>query len=113
MTEPLDGLYKLPDFDLLMPFVVCKAQGGPFDDESFVAGWRCAEIDAALRVNGGCWQGHVKQTELPQVELIATRYRAYVRSTVEADATASDSAESPWCTVTITRWPPDRPTARQ
>jgi hypothetical protein len=86
-------------YELVMPFSVCKSQGGPYDDESFVAGWRLAEIDAALRMNGGCWQGHVYEPELKQVDLIAMRHGAHVSS-------EPTDAVTLWFTVTITRWPP-------
>jgi hypothetical protein len=36
--------------DLVMPFVVCKSNGGPFDDEAFVAGCNFSKIEAFLRI---------------------------------------------------------------
>jgi hypothetical protein len=27
-----------PDFELVMPFVACESEGGPYDDDAFVAG---------------------------------------------------------------------------
>lgn len=26
------------EYDLVMPFVVCQSQGGPYDDDAFVGG---------------------------------------------------------------------------
>jgi len=62
------------DFELLMPFVACQSQGGPYDDEAFTAGWRCAEVYLALQVASG-WHGPAKVTELPQLDLIAMRWQ--------------------------------------
>lgn len=31
-----------------MPFVVCKAQGGPYDDEAYLAGWEAKTIQIQL-----------------------------------------------------------------
>jgi len=47
MTDPLDQ----PDehaMELAVPFIVCQSQGGPYDDDAFVAGFQCGEIDRAL-----------------------------------------------------------------
>ena len=35
---------------LAVPFVVCTSAGGPFDDDAFVAGFQCGDIDRALKV---------------------------------------------------------------
>ncbi len=37
-------------YGLVMPFVACSSQGGPFDDESFVVGFQAGSIDKALAV---------------------------------------------------------------
>lgn len=47
MSDPLDQ--PEPDgYDLVVPFVICTSQGGPFDDDAFVAGYQCGEIDKTL-----------------------------------------------------------------
>jgi hypothetical protein len=33
---------------LVYPFIVCRSQGGPYDDQAFAAGWQCGRIDSAL-----------------------------------------------------------------
>ena len=38
------------DWDLVMPFVVCTSQGGPYDDQSFVAGYQLGRLDRDLAV---------------------------------------------------------------
>jgi hypothetical protein len=39
-----------PQYELLYPYTVCRSQGGPFDDEAFVAGVQLGQIDEALQV---------------------------------------------------------------
>jgi hypothetical protein len=49
VNDPLDQ----PEFDgyaLVLPFVACQSHGGPYDDESFVAGFRAGQVDRALAV---------------------------------------------------------------
>lgn len=49
---------KLPDpdqpeeeaFGLVVPFIVCKSEGGPYDDEAFVVGFQAGQIDKELAV---------------------------------------------------------------
>lgn len=41
--EPSDA-----EMSLVLPFVVCHSNGGPYDDISFTAGWWCGYIDTAL-----------------------------------------------------------------
>ena len=35
-------------YDLVMPFVVCRSRGGPYDDQAFTAGWWCGQADTTL-----------------------------------------------------------------
>lgn len=82
MAAPQSGDFD-SEYGLVMPFVVCKSQGGPFDDEPFVAGWRCGAVDCILfagqpharDVETGrvvfTFQAH--EAELPQLDLIAMR----------------------------------------
>lgn len=37
-------------YELVMPFVACRSQGGDFDDDSFVAGYQAGKIDMALTI---------------------------------------------------------------
>jgi hypothetical protein len=36
------------DFELAVPFVVCASQGGPFDDDAFVAGYEMGQLATEL-----------------------------------------------------------------
>lgn len=63
----------------MLPFVVCRSRGGPYDDESFVAGFQCGEIDRALSV---AYLVRAQQVRfptvyarlLPQLDLVAMRH---------------------------------------
>lgn len=46
-TDPLDQPED-DSYGLVYPFVVCQSQGGPYDDDSFVAGFALGRIDQAL-----------------------------------------------------------------
>lgn len=72
MTEPQEP----EDYSLTMPFLVCVSEGGPYDDESFAAGWSCAVINEALQHPGVAWSGTVPKALLPQLDLIAM-HRGY------------------------------------
>lgn len=60
---------------MLMPFVVCASQGGPFDDGSFVAGYQLGELDMALKIatqtGANQLSGFFPEATAPQLDLIA------------------------------------------
>lgn len=65
----------MTDSEMIMPFVLCASNGGPFDDMAFIVGWDCATLYAELRqchllraVPVPRW---VKGPILPQLDLIA------------------------------------------
>lgn len=79
------------EYGLVMPFVVCASNGGPYEDDSFVAGFALGLLDQKLsgmvevariaQAHGQDLVGRVQQHEvtvrtasLPQVDLIAMRY---------------------------------------
>ena len=47
MTFGTDGEHQ-HQFMLAMPFVACKSHGGPYDDESYVAGWEMGALAERL-----------------------------------------------------------------
>ncbi|MET7713715.1 hypothetical protein [Streptomyces sp. NPDC005407] len=64
--------------ELVMPFVIVQSQGGPFDDDAFVAGVTCGHLDHELMVAAalGGLPGvrYIDARLLPQVDLIAMRH---------------------------------------
>lgn len=72
MSESADS----QECGLVMPFVVCD-DDGPYEAESFVAGWECGSIEAALTLLaplGGVIQRWVKPALIPQLDLIAMKH---------------------------------------
>lgn len=66
------------EYEMLMPFIACKSQGGPFDDDAFIAGheigvlWirlAAVKVFEALPITAT-----VRRDLLPQVDLMAMHY---------------------------------------
>lgn len=84
--------------ELVMPFVVVRSAGGPFDDEAFCAGVEVGALGEYLRLGGPfSFTRPYKRSLIPQLDLVAMRHR-YV-------LTASDpvDGEDGWVSVTVTR----------
>lgn len=76
----------MADYGLVMPFVVCQSKGGPYDDESYVAGFEAGYLDGmmafedALRAQGfrvaaaGSSGQPFHAANAPQIDLIAMRH---------------------------------------
>ena len=65
-------------YGLVMPFVVTVSQGGPYDDNAFVAGWEAGWLDAMLlacRPLGATVERYVDSSLVPQLDLVAMRHR--------------------------------------
>ena len=60
------------DYSLVMPFIACRSQGGPYDDEAFVAGFHLGQIHAVLDRGITEEYSSVEATALvPQLDLLA------------------------------------------
>jgi hypothetical protein len=81
-------------FELVMPFVVCTSQGGPYDDLPFAAGYELGRIDATLAGNND-WRGTVRRESLPQLELIAMNHGRVIKN--------EDDDGNAWLLVRVTR----------
>lgn len=98
MTDPLDQ----PQDDgltLVMPFVVCMSNGGPYEDSAFTAGFQAGEIDHALKVAAVSQAATVAfpmvHADLaPQLDLIGMNRGFLVRVEATADG---------WCEATFER----------
>lgn len=62
-----------PTYGLVMPFEVCESQGGPWQDEAFVAGYEMGSIDADPALVGTRGR-YVHSGSVPQADLIAMRH---------------------------------------
>ncbi len=90
------------EYALVMPFVVVKSQGGPYDDDAFTAGWQASQIDrvlsAAVEIGASALAPiSVPPALLPQLDLIAMKH-GY-------QATSEPWAEAPehWALVTFSK----------
>lgn len=62
-------------YELLYPWVVCKSNGGPFDDDGFAAGFRCGGINAKLNTQiADKLVEEVDPRDLDQLDLIAMHH---------------------------------------
>jgi hypothetical protein len=70
--------HEEPGWDLVMPFVVCASQGGPYDDRSFVAGYQLGRLDRDLGVLAALEFASVSRVlytdSLAQADLIGMRH---------------------------------------
>src|ERR1035438_7379635 len=74
---PVSTDHDAHEQELVMPFVTVTSKGGPHDDNSFVAGYRCGQIDAILPTLaqvGAEFQVMVTPAVVPQLDLIAMRH---------------------------------------
>lgn len=78
-----------PEYGLLLPFVVCRSQGGPYDDDSFVAGYELGRTAAQLPIYDALeissWGTRIRTASLPQLELIAMNWGWTIRTGWEHD----------------------------
>lgn len=92
-----------PEYELLMPLVVCKSNGGPYDDKSFVVGMRYSEVMFGLQtlplfgiVEYTSW---VEPDLVPQLDLLAMHY-GWTVTTVPC---STEGCEEEWVHVKFTK----------
>lgn len=70
MSEPEEA-----DYDLVMPFATVASKGGPYDDQSYVAGYEMGHLDYRL-ADYACQyhEATVRSANTPQADLIAMRH---------------------------------------
>lgn len=62
------------EFGLVMPFIACESQGGPFDDGAFTAGAQLGQIMAELAQMPACadvYRRYVDTRLVAQLDLVA------------------------------------------
>ena len=73
------------EYALVMPFVVCSSEGGPYESRAFVAGFRLGTVDATLRLTAPIeFEVYLDPAEVPQADLIAMHH-GYTLTTVPWD----------------------------
>jgi hypothetical protein len=84
------------DGDGVMPLVLCRSRGGPYDDEAFLSGWRLGELDATLARPGiNALSQSIRPHERVQANLVAMA-RGYAM-------TVHSTSDPEWLAVTFTR----------
>lgn len=82
--------------DSVMPLVLCRSGGGPYDDEAFMSGWRLGAIGATLAGPGiRALCESIRAHERVQADLLAT-VSGY-------SMTVAPSTDPNWLSVTFTR----------
>lgn len=84
------------EYGLVTPFVVCTSVGGPYDDDSFVAGIRLGLWQSLLKLQPSEHANYEPAALVPQLDLLAMQngYRMI----------SEPYEESPnWVLVTMTR----------
>lgn len=86
-------------FELVMPFVVTKSHGGPFDDDAYCAGWEMGALNAQLRhITKPRFAATIRRDNLAQADLIAMKARW---SMTEESVPEEEFVE--WAQVTFVR----------
>jgi len=91
-----------PEFSLVMPFVVCETNGGPYDDAGFVAGCYFGLVQERVE-RVGWFEGYVPTPLVPQLDLLAMHHSLTFRSEEWAEHPAD------WSYVNIEAADPDDP----
>lgn len=88
MSDEPDPPWEWPEHGLVMPFVACQSQGGPYDDQAFVAGFRLGRLDAELPMLAALGYASISRMEysadVEQIDLIAMRHGYRIRNVGEA-----------------------------
>ena len=80
----------------VLPLVLCRSRGGPYDDEAFMSGWRLGDLGAILARPGiSALAESIRPHERLQADLHAMA-RGY---TMRVEPTSSRE----WLSVTFTR----------
>lgn len=94
------------EYDMVMPFVVCDDNGGPYDHTAYVAGWEMGEIAARLKAakhHGlGLPELTIHRANLPQLDLVAMEIGAKVVEQEWPDHLGDETREA-WARVSL-RW---------
>jgi hypothetical protein len=87
-----------------VPFVVCRSQGGPYDDDAFVAGYHAGQIGQALTTAatvGACRLRFTVRTEMvKQLDLIAMD-RGFTLTAAPVEETEDHDAMPDWTYATF------------
>jgi hypothetical protein len=72
-------------YETVFPLICVRSNGGPLDDEAFIAGIRYGQIHAALEDGSEGWQGYIETLLVKQVDLLAMHFGYLMVSGTWAD----------------------------
>jgi hypothetical protein len=85
-------------YEMAYPLVVCQSNGGPYDDDAFVAGAQLGQIVAELRERQPpLYERYVDSALVPQIDLVAM-HEGYAMQ-----AEPWDEHPDEWTLVTLRR----------
>jgi hypothetical protein len=73
------------NYGLVMPFVTVASRGATHDDESYVAGYAMGILDAQLSSDPAEHMETVRESSLPQADLLAMRHGYSITSELPED----------------------------
>lgn len=73
-----------PHYELVMPFVTVRSNGGVHDDDSYAAGWDMGALDAQLASREPFVSKMIRTENIPQADLIAMK-NGYSAETAPTD----------------------------
>lgn len=81
-------------YDLVMPFIACQSNGGPYDDDAYAAGWELGRMAEELeRAQENDWRSIIATTihsaNVAQADLLAMRHGFHVTVESQDDEWAS------------------------
>lgn len=92
--------------EIVVPFVVCVSEGGPYDDDAFTAGFECGSVDARMKAiddaGGKGLTVTVRTANVRQLELHAMN-----RGFPNVDVNDHAGEYAGWSTVSFTADPDD------
>lgn len=106
MTDPMD-VPAAETHSLVYPFIACASQGGPYDDDPFVAGVQLGRADVALETAALLGADRitftVRTTLVRQLELAGMARGFSVMVAAEVAETEDHPAMPEWSHVTFTQ----------
>jgi len=104
VSDPLDQPED-EGYDLLYPFVVCRSQGGRYEDDGFTAGVQVGQIDTALKValaaGADRYRATVRTALVQQLELVGMARGFPVVKVKQVEATEEYPAMPEWTFMTF------------
>jgi len=90
------------EFELLMPLVVVRSKGGPFDDEAYTAGFEAGRLWELLGAGVEFESRAVRTANIRQLDLIAMHFGYALTTNGPMEVEGAPGSE--WTEVQLTQW---------